>query len=76
MDGDQQPVTAEEQERFRKFCTGHAQGWFRPYRRLNRLMPHGPRCKLCHAPFAGFGGKLYGLTGFAPSRKNPAYCNR
>ncbi len=74
MASDEKLLTPEEQERFRNFCTGHAQGWFRPYRRLNRLMPHNPRCKLCHAPFGGIGGKLFGLTPYSPSRKNPRFC--
>ena len=75
MGGDGRPLTPEEREKLRRgICVGH--GASRSYRRLNRLMPHNPRCKLCHAPFAGFGGKLYGLFGFAPSRKNPRFCNR
>lgn len=39
-------------------------------------MPSPPRCKLCHNPFAGIGGKLLGLVGFARSRKNPNLCTR
>jgi len=43
--------------------------------RLMRLLPTDPRCKSCYAPFAGIGGKLLRVTGFAPSRKNPRFCN-
>jgi adenylate cyclase len=42
--------------------------------RLFRYLPGPPRCKLCHNPFGGFGGKLVGLFGFTPSRKNPNIC--
>jgi adenylate cyclase len=42
--------------------------------RLFRYLPGPPRCKLCHNPFGGFGGKLVGLFGFTPSRKNPNVC--
>ena len=39
-----------------------------------RRLPHEPRCKLCQNPFAGIGGKLVGLMGRKPSRKNPNLC--
>jgi adenylate cyclase len=44
--------------------------------RLFRYLPGPPRCKLCHNPFGGIGGKLVGLFGFTPSRKNPNLCAR
>jgi adenylate cyclase len=44
-----------------------SQRWF-------RHLPSPPRCKLCHNPFGGIGGKLVGLWGFTPSRKNPNLC--
>jgi adenylate cyclase len=44
-------------------------------RRLNRAIPHGPRCKLCMCPFAGVGRILPGPN-FSPSRKNPNFCKR
>ena len=44
--------------------------------RLFRYLPGPPRCKLCHNPFGGIGGKLVGLLGFKPSRKNPNLCAR
>jgi adenylate cyclase len=49
----------------------------RQVRRLRRVMkrlPKEPRCKLCASPFRGFGGKVVGLVGFAPSRQNPNLC--
>jgi len=42
--------------------------------RVFRHLPSSPRCKLCHNPFGGIGGKLVGLMGFTPSRKNPNLC--
>ena len=42
--------------------------------RMFRRLPHDPRCKLCQNPFAGFGGKVVGLMGRKPSRKNPNLC--
>lgn len=47
-------------------------------RRLRRLfvrLPHGPRCRLCAAPFAGVGASLMRAIGKRPSDKNPATCN-
>jgi adenylate cyclase len=50
------------------------------YHTLNRLrhimrwLPSNPRCKVCANPFAGPGGKVVGLFGFTPSRKNPNLC--
>jgi len=41
-----------------------------------RRLPSSPRCKLCFAPFASIGGRILRLTReFAPSRKNPTFCN-
>jgi adenylate cyclase len=39
-----------------------------------RHLPGPPRCKLCHNPFGGFGGKLCRLINMSPSRKNPRLC--
>jgi adenylate cyclase len=44
--------------------------------RALRRIPHGPRCAVCGAPYAGFGGRLVKPFGFAPSRKNPRLCVR
>jgi adenylate cyclase len=41
-----------------------------------RHLPSAPRCKVCHNPFGGVGGKLVALAGFRPSRKNPTLCTR
>jgi adenylate cyclase len=45
-------------------------------RRLFRYVPSAPRCKVCNNPFGGLGGRLFGMAGFKPSRKNPTLCSR
>jgi adenylate cyclase len=45
-------------------------------RRLFKYLPSAPRCKGCNNPFGGIGGRLVGLAGFKPSRKNPTVCSR
>jgi adenylate cyclase len=47
----------------------------RMYRFFN-ILPHDPRCKLCHTPFQGFGGMVVGaLYGRKQSNLNPNFCN-
>jgi adenylate cyclase len=41
---------------------------------LLRSLPRSPRCGVCGAPFAGFGGRLVAPLGYRPSRKNPTIC--
>ncbi len=43
-------------------------------RRLMALLPSSPRCKLCNAPFKGWGGFIMHLAGRDQSRFNPRYC--
>lgn len=45
-------------------------------RRLFRVLPSDPRCKVCANPFGGVGGRVLGLAGWTPSRKNPNLCAR
>ena len=42
--------------------------------RIFRRLPSDPRCKLCQNPFGGVGGRLVGMMGRKPSRKNPNLC--
>jgi adenylate cyclase len=47
----------------------------RMYRFFN-LLPHDPRCKLCHVPFQGIGGMAVGaFYGRKQSSLNPNFCN-
>ncbi|WP_119422111.1 adenylate/guanylate cyclase domain-containing protein [Desertibaculum subflavum] len=39
-----------------------------------RYLPGPPRCKICHNPFGGIGGRLCRMVNMAPSRKNPQLC--
>lgn len=42
-------------------------------RRFMRILPTGPRCKLCYSPYRGV-GRLLKPFGLSPSRKNPNLC--
>src|SRR5512138_664139 len=43
---------------------------------LFRVLPHDPRCKLCHTPFHGIGGLVVStLFGRKQSNLNPRFCN-
>jgi adenylate cyclase len=46
----------------------------RTVRNFLGLLPSTPRCKLCNAPFRGWGGFLMHLMGRDQSRYNPRYC--
>jgi len=48
----------------------------RRMRRVFRHLPHGPRCKLCAAPFKGPAAPLMRALGSRPSEKNPNVCTR
>jgi adenylate cyclase len=48
----------------------------RMFARLMRNLPGDPRCAICRAPYGGFGGRVMGRFGFAPSRKNPRLCSQ
>ena len=47
----------------------------RAFLALMRHLPSEPRCRLCHAPYGGVGGRIMRRVGFGPSRKNPSLCN-
>ena len=46
----------------------------RRIRSLLKLLPNGPRCKFCNAPFHGWGAPIMHLTGQYPSRLTPQLC--
>ena len=70
-------MTAKEpygEEFWRGFLSGgHSRE--RVGRRIFKVIPHAPRCRLCAAPFAGAGAPLMRLIGKRPSDKNPNWCN-
>jgi adenylate cyclase len=43
-------------------------------RRLFRMIPSGPRCKFCNAPFHGVGGVLMSMIGRKQYSKNLLFC--
>jgi adenylate cyclase len=43
-------------------------------RRLFKRIPHDPRCKICLAPFGGFGAPLMRMIGKRPSPQSPQMC--
>ncbi len=47
-------------------------------RRVFQLLPYGPRCRQCNAPFRGPGGFVLRHLGsaFRPWEKNPNLCRR
>jgi adenylate cyclase len=47
----------------------------RRFRRVFAMLPHGPRCKLCAAPFAGAAAPVMRVIGKRPALKNPTLCN-
>ena len=52
--------------------------WFmdRRLRPVMKALPTEPRCRICHYPFGGLGGRLVrALFGVAPSKLNPQLCN-
>ena len=64
----------ENEEFWRDFLTrGDARE--RSVRGILRRLPHGPRCQMCAAPFAGAAAPLMRLIGKTQSDKNPTMCN-
>ena len=66
------PTSPENEAKWRTLLLeGHKIRWAHAF---FRHLPSEPRCKLCHNPFGGVGGKLVGLFGFSPSPMNPNLC--
>jgi len=65
---------ATPEEEWRDFLNG-THPHFKDHRPL-RLIPSGPRCKLCAAPFRAPGALILRRYGFAPWEKNPNICKR
>jgi adenylate cyclase len=68
--------SAEEREAFWREYLENPDGMQAKGRQVFRRLPHGPRCRLCAAPFAGVGGSIMRLTGTRVSDHNPTLCNR
>jgi len=70
---DQLPKVRDEAF-WREFLTTGDPGELRQRRLLSRL-PHGPRCRLCAAPFSGVGGPLMRALGKGQSAQSPQVCS-
>jgi adenylate cyclase len=67
------PPSSENEEFWRDFLSrGHSKE--RAGRRVFKLIPQDPRCRLCAAPFSGVGAPLMRAIGKTPSDKNPNWC--
>ena len=64
---------SDDEEFWREFLT-RGDSAERRARRLLRVLPHGPRCKLCAAPFGGPTAPLMRALGKVPADKNPSVC--
>jgi adenylate cyclase len=65
-------VSADEELWRETLTRGHAR--LRGLRRVMRLLPGTPRCKICNNPFGGIGGRVCRVVGFTASRKSPHLC--
>jgi adenylate cyclase len=68
------PPTDEDRERFWRDFLTRGDSLERKVRRALRFLPHGPRCQLCAAPFAGPAAPLMRMIGKRPADKNPRVC--
>ena len=64
----------ENEEFWRDFLT-RGDAMERRGRGVFRHLPHGPRCQMCAAPFAGVAAPLMRMIGKRQSDMNPTMCN-
>jgi adenylate cyclase len=67
------PPETTSEDQWRQFLTEGEVGSRLP-RRFQAWLPSSPRCKLCAAPFKGWGGALMHMMGKDQSRLNPRFC--
>ena len=67
-------TTAEEEEVWRELLTTDKGHTWAVARRMFRVLPSSPRCKMCNSPFRGPGGVLMHLAGRYPAPMNPNFC--
>ena len=65
--------TPVESEHWRRLLTGEDAS-LRSLRRVWHRIPHGPRCKVCGAPFEGAGGLFTRVVQHGRSTANPTMC--
>jgi adenylate cyclase len=62
---------------WRGLLTGEAPAFpLRQFRHVLSLIPTGPRCKFCNAPYHGMGAPIMRLLGKGPSRLTPQLCRQ
>jgi adenylate cyclase len=69
-----EPGTDRHDEAFWRDFLTRGDGMERRVRGVFRRIPHGPRCKLCAAPFRGVGAPFMRMIGKRPSPQNPKVC--
>ena len=74
----QQPQASEDPARdeafWRAFLEEGGDSWKGVGRRVLKLIPSDPRCRMCAAPFRGPGSPLMRMLGKRPSDANPNWC--
>ena len=73
MSADERPPSGDEAF-WREYLT-RGDAMERRARRVLKFLPHGPRCKLCAAPFAGPTAPVMRAMGKRPAFKNPSVCS-
>jgi adenylate cyclase len=68
------PQPEDENEAFWRDYLTRGHSLERRARVIFKRIPHGPRCRLCAAPFAGAGAALMRPLGKRPSDQNPKLC--
>lgn len=66
---------ADRDEAFWRDYLEHPDSLLTTGRHVFSRIPSNPRCQMCAAPFAGFGGRLMKVIGKEPSSGNPNVCN-
>lgn len=74
MVSEKPPPQGGDEEFWREFLTKGSPRE-RASRRVYGRLPHGPRCRMCAAPFAGIGAPLMRMIGKRPAENNPNLCN-
>ncbi|MFL5732938.1 MAG: adenylate/guanylate cyclase domain-containing protein [Chloroflexia bacterium] len=60
-------------EAWRAFMMGEVPAFHRT-RRVFKMLPSSPRCKVCYSPFHGPGGFVMKVIGRSPAKMNPNLC--
>jgi adenylate cyclase len=68
------PKVPERDEEFWRDYLTRGDSLERRIRIIFKHLPHGPRCKMCAAPFGGVGSGLMRAIGKRPSDRNPGMC--